>query len=123
MKNIFIEFVEIDQDQPEDKVRIMTMHQAKGLDAKNVIIIGAEEELIPGKDSGKKLYDGLRLLYVSVTRAKDHIYITHCKYRDAPQCFSGTGKKGAIRRLSRFISGGPFKSERGKEFIDSMIST
>jgi len=123
LKNIFIEFVEIDQDQPEDKVRIMTMHQAKGLDAKNVIIIGAEEELIPGKDSGKKLYDGLRLLYVSVTRAKDHIYITHCKYRDAPQCFSGTGKKGAIRRLSRFISGGPFKSERGKEFIDSMIST
>lgn len=123
LKSVFMVDSGLSQDQPEDYVRIMTMHQAKGLDAKNVIIIGAEKELVPGRDSGAKLNDALRLLYVSVTRAQDHLIITHCKYRDAPQCFSGSGSKGAIRRLSGFISGGPFKSEPGVSFIDSVIST
>jgi len=123
LKSVFMVDPDLNQDQPEDCVRIMTMHEAKGLDAKNVIIIGAEKELVPGRDSGAKLTDALRLLYVSVTRAQDHLIITHCKYRDAPQCFSGSGSKGAIRRLSGFISGGPFNSEPGVNFVDTMIST
>lgn len=123
LKNVFMVDSDLNKAQPEDFVRIMTMHQAKGLDAKYIIIIGAEKELVPGRDSGARLYDALRLLYVSVTRAQDHLIITHCKYRDAPQCYSGSGLKGALRRLSGFISGGPFNSEPGVNFIDSVIST
>jgi DNA helicase-2/ATP-dependent DNA helicase PcrA len=123
LKNIFIEDTDLNQDQPVNKVRIMTMHQAKGLDAKLVIIVGAENELIPGRDSGDKLYDALRLLYVSVTRARDYLLITHCSYRRGPQGHSGTGIPNVKRNLTRFISGGPIKPDLGVNFVDSMTST
>jgi len=100
----------------------MTMHQAKGLDAKIVIIIGVENELVPGRDSGANLSNALRLLYVSVTRARDYLLITHCSYRSGPQGHSGSGTPGMKRSLSRFISGGPVKPDRGSEYIDSVIS-
>lgn len=122
LKNIFIEDTNLSQNQPENKVRIMTMHQAKGLDAKHVIIVGAENELIPGRNSGDKLYDALRLLYVSVTRAQDYLVITHCSYRRGPQGHSGTGIPGVKRNLTRFISGGPVKTVTGSDYIDSLIS-
>jgi len=123
LKSILLVESDRNQDQPEECVRIMTMHQAKGLDAKNVIIIGAEKELVPGRDSGAKLEDALRLMYVSVTRAQDHLIITHCNHREPPQCYSGSGSLGATRRLCGFISGGPFRSEPGIDYIDSIIST
>lgn len=57
----------------QDKVRILTMHGAKGLDAQVVFIPGLEEELLPGPR--RQQYTGLvleaaRMLYVSITRAK-----------------------------------------------------
>jgi len=122
LKNIFIDDSKSSQDQTENKIRIMTMHQAKGLDAQIVIIIGAEKELLPGRDTGLKWNDALRLLYVSITRARDYLLITHCIYRGAPQCHSGTGQEGAVRRLSDFINGGPVKSEPGADFISNKIS-
>ncbi len=123
LTNVFLEDPSGSQDQPENKIRIMTIHQAKGLDAKNVIVIGAENELIPGKDSDTNLNNALRLLYVSVTRAQDFLYITHCSYRNGPQCHSGTGEEGRSRQLTTFISGGPFKDDNGADFIDSLVLT
>ncbi len=123
LKNIFMVDSDLGQDQKEHSVRIMTMHQAKGLDAKIVLIIGAENELVPGKDSGAKLIEALRLLYVSVTRARDHLVVTYCSYRRGRQGHSGTGAPGKKRSLSRFISGGPITPERGSDYIDSVIST
>jgi len=122
LKYIFMVDSDLSQDQQEEYVRIMTMHQAKGLDAKIVIIIGVENELVPGRDSGANLSNALRLLYVSVTRARDYLLITHCSYRSGPQGHSGSGTPGMKRSLSRFISGGPVKPDRGSEYIDSVIS-
>jgi superfamily I DNA/RNA helicase len=56
-----------------DQVRILTMHGAKGLEAKVVLIPGVEQEIVPGRralQSPGLLQEARRLLYVSITRAK-----------------------------------------------------
>lgn len=57
-----------EQVRVEGKVNIMTMHQAKGLDADVVFVIAAEDEYIPGRAEGSQVDDERRLLYVSLTR-------------------------------------------------------
>lgn len=67
-------------DDDEPKVTLMTMHAAKGLEFKNIYIVGAEEELIPSSmcmDSLEEIEEERRLLYVAITRAKEHCTITY----------------------------------------------
>lgn len=67
------------EDSDEPKVTLMTMHAAKGLEFKNVYIVGAEEELIPSAlsmDSIEDVEEERRILYVAITRAKQHCTIT-----------------------------------------------
>ena len=55
----------IEQDVAPDKVNILTMHKAKGLTAKAVFVVGAEDEQLPGDaDQEPELGDERRLLYV-----------------------------------------------------------
>jgi len=66
------------------RVRIMTMHGAKGLSAHVVFIPGLEDEILPGP--WRMPYAGLvleaaRLLYVSITRARASCVMTYAKYR------------------------------------------
>jgi ATP-dependent DNA helicase UvrD/PcrA len=66
------------------KVRIMTMHGAKGLDATVVFIPGLEEDIVPG--SFRRGYPGLvleaaRLLYVSITRARAACVMSYAESR------------------------------------------
>ena len=86
-----------------EKVRIMTMHQAKGLTSPVVIIAVAEDEYIPGKATGLEVDDERRLLYVSLTRAKNHLYITHCNRRGAAQRHTGRNAGTLKRTLTRFL--------------------
>lgn len=73
-----------DNDEDQDVVRLMTIHAAKGLEFPCVFSVGLEENLFP---STMSLYDreGLeeerRLFYVSVTRAKDRLWITYANSR------------------------------------------
>lgn len=67
-----------------DRVRVMTMHGAKGLSAKVVFIPGLEEQLLPGP--WRQPYPGLvleaaRLLYVSVTRARAACIMSYAQTR------------------------------------------
>lgn len=83
-------------------VRIMSMHQAKGLTAKVVFIVALEDEYIPGKGD---IDEERRLLYVSLTRAKHYLFMTFCNKRTGQQQHSGYLKyKTQYRNLSRFIS-------------------
>lgn len=68
----------------EDGVRLMTLHQAKGLEFEYVFIIGLEEGILP---HARAIHDLLeleeerRLFYVGITRAKHKLYITYARRR------------------------------------------
>ena len=72
-----------EQSDDDDYVRVMTIHQAKGLEYENVWILGMEESLFPfdkAVDEGE-LEEERRLCYVAITRAKKNLYMTHCAER------------------------------------------
>lgn len=57
----------------------MTVHSAKGLEFKNVFVVGLEENLFPSGmvgDSPRALEEERRLFYVAITRAEEHCYIS-----------------------------------------------
>lgn len=77
-----------DQDNEKEddinKVTLMTIHSAKGLEFKNVYIVGVEEGLFPSLqtiDSEKGLEEERRLFYVAVTRAEDSATISFARSR------------------------------------------
>jgi DNA helicase-2/ATP-dependent DNA helicase PcrA len=64
-------------DLDEPRVRIMTLHSAKGLEADNVVIAGVANQFMPGGEpDAERLAEQKRLLYVAVTRAKDSLIIS-----------------------------------------------
>ncbi len=76
---------DIDSLEDEDKVVMMTVHSAKGLEFNNVFLVGMEEGVFPGYQT---IYDGdsaieeeRRLAYVAVTRAKRRLTITNTTVR------------------------------------------
>ena len=62
----------------------MTIHSAKGLEFRNVFIVGMEENLFPGpmsSDSPRALEEERRLFYVAITRAEENCFISYAKNR------------------------------------------
>ncbi len=77
---------DLDNDKNDDrnKVTIMTMHAAKGLEFNNVYIVGVEEELFPSRmsfESPEEMEEERRLFYVAITRARKRVYITYAQNR------------------------------------------
>lgn len=75
-----------DTDKPEDrnKVSLMTVHSAKGLEFGYVFITGLEEDLFPSQFStgtAREIEEERRLFYVAITRAMKMVMITHAKTR------------------------------------------
>lgn len=73
-----------DKNIDEDKVTMMTVHAAKGLEFKVVFVVGMEEELFPSTfamDSARELEEERRLFYVAITRAEERCFITYAKSR------------------------------------------
>ena len=66
-----------------EKVSLMTLHAAKGLEFPVVFIVGCEDNLLPLDLMGMKgdPQEERRLFYVGMTRAKEHLYLTHAKRR------------------------------------------
>lgn len=108
-----------EQERQEGAVSIMTMHQAKGLSARAVIVAAAEDEYIPGRAQGEEVDDERRLLYVSLTRARTHLFVTACQQRIDRQTRTGRTAEQARpgRTLSRFLRGGPVALTDGEAFI------
>ena len=72
------------QDEDADYVAMMTIHQAKGLEFKNVFIVGVEENLIPSDMSANEpggVEEERRLFYVAITRAEENCYLSYAKSR------------------------------------------
>ena len=67
-----------------DKVSLMTIHLAKGLEFSEVFIVGLEEDLLPSAmslNTREELEEERRLFYVAITRAKERAHITFTKSR------------------------------------------
>ena len=62
---------------PQDKnyVKLMTIHQAKGLEYKIVILSGCNDGIIPTSHDKKTIQEERRLFYVALTRAKERLYL------------------------------------------------
>ena len=68
----------------DDAAQLMTMHSAKGLEFKLVLLTGLEESLFPhgrSMESASQLEEERRLCYVAITRAMEKLYITHAESR------------------------------------------
>lgn len=73
-----------DKDGDDEKITLMTVHSAKGLEFRNVFVVGMEENLFPSGmvgDSPRALEEERRLFYVAITRAEDHCFLTYAKSR------------------------------------------
>ena len=71
-------------NQGDDAVVMMTMHSAKGLEFANVFLVGFEDGLFPGTRAigdREEMEEERRLCYVAITRAKEHLTITHARQR------------------------------------------
>ena len=71
-------------DDSEEKLSLMTVHAAKGLEFRVVFIVGMEENLFPNQmsaSSPRELEEERRLFYVAITRAKEQCYLTHAQNR------------------------------------------
>ncbi len=66
----------------EDSVILSTIHGVKGMEFKNVYVINCVDGNIPFKREGKEscLEEERRLFYVAITRAKENLYLSLCKY-------------------------------------------
>ena len=73
-------FTDLDNlNAAEDSVTLMTMHSAKGLEFKNVYVVGLEENLFPSYQSASQeseVEEERRLAYVALTRAKEKLFLT-----------------------------------------------
>ncbi len=73
-------------DAASDRVALMTLHAAKGLEFEHVFITGVEDGLLPhersntGEDN-EQLEEERRLFFVGITRAKADLFISYARYR------------------------------------------
>lgn len=90
-------------DVSDECVTLMSIHAAKGLEARRVYVIGLEEGVFPvdcsrGGDAEELLGEEARLFYVALTRAEDHLVLSSARTREV--------RRGDIRPMmaSRFLS-------------------
>ena len=73
-----------DNGDENDKVTLMTIHSAKGLEFPTVFVVGLEENIFPSPmctNSMRELEEERRLLYVAITRAEKHCILTCAQNR------------------------------------------
>lgn len=72
------------EDSSVECIQMMTLHAAKGLEFKNVILAGLEEGILPSNQSigQENVEEERRLFYVGITRAQEKLFITTSKYRN-----------------------------------------
>ena len=70
-------------EDERDYVKLMTIHNSKGLEFPNVFIAGMEDEIFPGQRAifEPKELEEERACYVAITRAEDRLYISYAANR------------------------------------------
>jgi DNA helicase-2/ATP-dependent DNA helicase PcrA len=91
-----------DKDEDNDKVTLMTIHSAKGLEFKDVHIVGMEQDIFPSmmsKNNPNELEEERRLFYVAITRAEQYLTISYAMNRMKYGKFMNTGQSMFINEL------------------------
>ena len=95
--------VDVQEDEDDsNRVAMMTVHSAKGLEFPYVIIVGLEENLFPSVNmvsSAQDIEEERRLFYVALTRAKKDVVLSHCYDRMR----NGRHEQNSISRFVREI--------------------
>jgi DNA helicase-2/ATP-dependent DNA helicase PcrA len=77
-------YSETDKDIHSEKVSLMSIHMAKGLEFPIVYVVGLEENLFPSImsiNSREEIEEERRLFYVAMTREKEKLILSHCEQR------------------------------------------
>ncbi|WP_067932573.1 DNA helicase PcrA [Alicyclobacillus kakegawensis] len=113
------------KDENANQVVLMTLHSAKGLEFPVVFITGFEEGIFPHSRalaSPEEMEEERRLCYVGVTRAREQLYLTHCRarmifgqYREyTPSRFLAEMPKEALAVVSDTVAGHQTAGRRHK---------
>ncbi len=116
-----------DTENTFDKVSLMTIHLAKGLEFPEVYIIGVEEDLFPSAmslNSRQELEEERRLFYVALTRAKERVCISYAKSRYRWGKLIDSDKSRFIDEIdSRYVNLSlPIQNNKVNSIIDKSIS-
>ena len=89
-------YSDTDRESGQDKVKLMTVHAAKGLEFSSVFLCGLNEGVFPGRktDSFEAMEEERRLCFVAMTRARDALFLSGVE---------GRLHDGAPRYMSRFL--------------------
>lgn len=101
LQNITLQNDDDTDDKDSNKVAVMTVHAAKGLEFDNVFVTGMEEMLFPSMRnsmniSAAEIEEERRLFYVALTRARKNVYLSYARMRHVNANLQST-------RPSRFI--------------------
>ncbi len=106
-----------EKDEDRDKVTLMTIHSAKGLEFKNVFVVGLEDNLFPSSQSDENnkpeaLEEERRLFYVALTRAKENAWFSYAnqRYRWGKLDFCSPSRF-LLEMEEKFLDGGDFKNK------------
>ena len=84
LENVSLISATDDLDDDRDYVKLMTIHNSKGLEFPQVFLVGMEEGLFPGNKAefdNEELEEERRLCYVGITRAEEKLFISYAKSR------------------------------------------
>ncbi|MBU0756086.1 MAG: UvrD-helicase domain-containing protein, partial [Planctomycetes bacterium] len=119
-------------EESDDRIVLMTLHTAKGLEFNVVILAGVEEGLLPhafSMDCEASLEEERRLFYVGLTRAREKIYISSSASRarsgsiqaSAPSRFLREFPKDVIEQSSRFSMSAWSRSSSSPQQVEGQV--
>ncbi|MCL1940328.1 MAG: UvrD-helicase domain-containing protein [Synergistaceae bacterium] len=104
-------------DQGEQKVNMLTLHSAKGLEFPVVFIVGMEEAIFPNFrafDDASQMEEERRLCYVGITRAEERLFLTAARTR---RLFGLTYRNGFSRFIYEIPEELKITDDRGEESV------
>ena len=125
-KMVLLDMLEQQQEEENtNKVNLMTLHAAKGLEFDYVYIIGCEEKLLPHVNSimSANIEEERRLMYVGITRAKSELTLLLCKQRRSGADFKAVTPSRFLDELpAEYLSGAVTKKEDSKKVAENYLA-